>query len=258
MKTVKTRIRIIYRSSFLFAIIIAGFLFTVFFQQGNMPRQSLGAKLTQWWHKRILKTLDIKLSIHGTPTNSATLFVANHLSWLDIHLIGSHIPVHFLSKAEVKDWPVFGWLASKAGTLYIPRGRKHASAQANIIMQQTLLDDRHVVLFPEATTSNGNIKRFHSRLMQSAIDAQCLLQPIAILYPDSNGNTVHEAVLYVDDTTFIQSAKNIIATKNLNAELYFLEPIETQNKNRDELARYAEEQVKSLFKETKYQLTDRA
>ena len=243
----KTRIRIIYRSSFLFAIIIAGCLFTVFFQKGHMPRQSRSARITRWWHNRVLGALGIKLSIHGTPVDSASLFVANHLSWLDIHLIGSHLPVRFLSKAEVQNWPIFGWLASRAGTLYIPRGSKTASEQANFIMQQTLLDDQHVVLFPEATTSDGCIKRFHGRLMQSAIDAQCLLQPIAIRYPDSDGNTVHEAVLYTGNTSFMQSAKNVMAAKNIIAELYFLKPIDTQNKNRDELARYAEEQVKTLF-----------
>ncbi|MCK5263808.1 MAG: 1-acyl-sn-glycerol-3-phosphate acyltransferase, partial [Gammaproteobacteria bacterium] len=138
-----------------------------------MPRQSLSAKVTCWWHKRILGALGIKISIHGTPSDNTALFVANHLSWLDIHLIGSHLPVRFLSKAEIKDWPIFGWLASKAGTLYIPRGSKTASIEANKIMQQTLLDDQHVVLFPEATTSDGNIRRFHSRLIQSAIDAEC-------------------------------------------------------------------------------------
>jgi len=239
--------RIIYRSTFLFTVIITGCLFTPFFQKGHMPRQSLGAKLTCWWHKRVLKSLGMKIRVNGTPADSPTRFVSNHLSWLDIHLIGSHLPVRFLSKAEVKDWPVFGWLASKAGTLYIPRGSKTASAQANSIMQQTLLDDQHVVLFPEATTSDGIIKRFHTRLMKSAIDAQCRIQPIAIRYPDTDGNTVHEAVLYTGDTSFMQSTKNVIATKGLVAELYFLEPINTQNKSRDELARYAEEQVKALF-----------
>ncbi|MCK4704385.1 MAG: 1-acyl-sn-glycerol-3-phosphate acyltransferase [Gammaproteobacteria bacterium] len=243
----KTNSRVIYRSTFLFTVIIAGGLFTPFFQKGHIPRQSPGAKMIQWWHKHVLKSLGIKLHVHGTPIDSATLFVSNHLSWLDIHLIGSHLPVHFLSKAEVRDWPVFGWLASKAGTLFIPRGSKTASAQANNIMQQTLLDDRHVVLFPEATTSDGNIKRFHSRLMQSAIDAQCLIQPVAIYYPDSCGNAVHKAVLYAGNTTFMQSAKNVMTTKGLIAELYFLEPINTQNKTRDELARYAEEQVKVIF-----------
>ena len=242
----KTSSRIIYRSTFLFTVIITGCLLTVFFQKGHMPRRSLNAKITSWWHKRVLNALGIKLSIHGTPVNDTTLFVANHLSWLDIHLIGSHLPVRFLSKAEVEQWPVLGWLASKAGTLYIPRGNKAASKKANNIMQQTLQDEQHVVLFPEATTSDGNIKRFHSRLMQSAIDAECLVQPVAIRYPDEKGN-MHEAALFIDDMSFMQSIKNIISTKGVVAELFFLEPVDSRNKTRDELARYAEERVKGLF-----------
>lgn len=244
-------IRISYRTALLTLVIISGSLLTLIVQRGTMPRQGISSHITRWWHKRVLKTLGIKLCVHGIPATSTTLFVANHVSWLDIHLIGSHLPVRFLSKAEVKDWPIFGWLASRAGTLYIPRGSKTASAEANTIMQQTLVDDQHVVLFPEATTSDGNIKRFHGRLMQSAIDAQCLVQPVAIRYPDSNGNTIHKAVLYIDDISFMQSAKNIMAAKGLVAELYFLEPINTQNKSRDELAREAEEKVRAVAKNIK-------
>ena len=240
-------IRISYRITLLTLVIISGTIVALMIQRGAMPRSGFTSFTTRWWHKRVISTFGIELRIHGTPANSATLFVANHMSWLDIHLIGSHLPVRFLSKAEVRKWPIFGWLASRAGTLYIPRGVKHASSKANQIMQQTLLDDQHVVLFPEATTSNGSIKRFHSRLMQSAIDAQCLVQPVAIRYPDTKGGAVHEAVLYIGDTTFMQSAKNIMAAKDIIAELHFLEPVNTLNKTRDELARYAEDQVKALF-----------
>lgn len=240
-------IRIGYRSALLILLIILGSLLTLIAQRGTMPRRGLPSRITCWWHQRVLQVLGIKVNVYGTAADSATLFVANHLSWLDIHLIGSHLPARFLSKAEVKNWPVFGWLASRAGTLYIPRGRKSASANANRIMQQTLRDDQHVVLFPEGTTSDGNIKRFHGRLMQSAIDAQCLIQPVAIRYPDSQGNPVDTAVLYTGNTTFMESVKNVMAAKNLTAELHFLEPIVPQNRNPEELASYTEEQIKNLF-----------
>lgn len=238
--------RMIYRSGLLLIVISTGCLLTVLFQRNTMSRQGIASRITCWWHRRIIKTFNIKLKVHGQATGDATLFVANHLSWLDIHVIGSQLPVRFLSKAEVQNWPVFGWLASKAGTLYIPRGGKNAAAKANQIMQQALSKKQHVMLFPESTTSNGEIKRFHSRLMQSAIDAQCLLQPVAIHYPDPD-RRVHNAVLYIDDTTFMQSVKNVLAAKNIVAELHFLEPINAGNKSRDELARHAEQQVRNLF-----------
>lgn len=238
--------RIIYRSALLVVVISTGCLLSIIFQRGAMTRHSTASKITCWWHKRIVGALGVKLKIHGEAVSSAALFTANHLSWLDIHIIGSQLPVRFLSKAEVQHWPIFGWLASKAGTLYIPRGSKNAAGKAIQIMQQSLSNNQHVVLFPESTTSDGTIKRFHGRLMQSAIDAQCLLQPIAIRYPDSN-RVVHDAVLYTGNTTFLQSAKNVMAAKNIIAELYFLEPIDACNKSRDELARYAETQVKALL-----------
>jgi 1-acyl-sn-glycerol-3-phosphate acyltransferase len=238
--------RIVYRSGLLLIVISTGCLLTVLFQRNTMSRHGVASKITCWWHKRIIKALGIRINIHGKPLDTAALFTANHLSWLDIHIIGSQLPVRFLSKAEVQNWPVFGWLASKAGTLYIPRGGKNAAAEANQIMQQALRDNQHVVLFPESTTSNGEIKRFHGRLMQSAIDAQCMLQPVAIRYPDSD-QPVHNAVLYVDDITFMQSVKSVLAAKSIVAELHFLEPVTAGDKTRDELARHAEQQVKSLF-----------
>ena len=238
--------RMIYRSSLLLIVISTGCLLTALFQRNTMSRHGVASKITCWWHRRIIRVFNIKLSVHGQASNEATLFVANHLSWLDIHVIGSQLPARFLSKAEVQSWPVFGWLASKAGTLYIPRGGKNAAARASQIMQQALSNNQHVVLFPESTTSNGVIKRFHGRLMQSAIDAQCLLQPVAIHYPEP-GRRVHNAVLYVDDTTFIQSVKNVLAAKSIVAEVHFLEPVLASNKTRDELARHAEQQVRSLF-----------
>lgn len=241
-------IRISYRSALLMLLIILGSLLTLIVQRGTMPRQGLSSRITCWWHQRILQIFGIKVNVYGTATDSATLIVANHFSWLDIHLIGSRLPVRFLSKAEVKDWPVFGWLANRAGTLYIPRGRKSASANAIRIMQQTLCDDQHVVLFPEGTTSDGNIKRFHGRLMQSAIDAQCLIQPVAIRYPDSKGNPVDAAVLYTGNTSFMESVKNVMAAKNITAELHFLEPINPQNMSPVELASQTEEQIKQLVR----------
>jgi 1-acyl-sn-glycerol-3-phosphate acyltransferase len=238
--------RIVYRGTFLVLLITAGGLLTLLFQRGTMPRKGLSSKITCWWHRNVLRILGIKLSIYGTPSDAATLFAANHLSWLDIHVVGSQLPARFLSRAEVRHWPVFGWLASRAGTLYIPRGGKDAAAQANTVMHAALLNQHHVVLFPESTTSNGNIRRFHGRLMQSAIDAKSLLQPLAIRYPHTEGS-VHDAVLYVGDMSFMQSVKNVMAARGVKAELHFLEPVEAYDKTRDELARYAEAAVKALF-----------
>ncbi len=237
--------RMVYRGTLLLLIISAGSLLTLLFQRGTLPRRGLTSRVTCWWHRRVIAALGIQLRVHGTPCDAATLFIANHVSWLDIHVIGATLPVRFLSKDEVRHWPLFGWLASRAGTLYIPRGGRDAAANANRIMQNALQDDQHVALFPESTTSDGNIKRFHSRLLQSAIDASCKVQPVAIRYPDNAGSPVHAHVLYVGDTSLLQSLKNIISSKGLCAELHFLDAIDTRDQSRDALAKHAEHQVRA-------------
>ena len=202
-------VRIFYRSIFMCLVIVTGIVLTPFFQKGTMPRNGASSNVTCWWHRRLANAIGIPVRVFGTPCDDATLFVANHISWFDISAIGGILPVRFLSKIEVKHMPVIGWLASRAGTLYIPRGGKAAAESANSVMAGALQKGHHVVLFPEGTTGDGTIKRFHSRLIQSAITAGCIVQPVAIRYPYTNENDVHPAALFIGEITMGQSVKNM-------------------------------------------------
>ena len=222
-----------------------------------MPRRGLRSKINCWCHRRFANAFGIPIRVFGTPADQATLFVANHISWFDICAIGGILPVRFLAKIEVRDTPVLGWLASRAGTLYIPRGGKSAAQDAITLMANALKQDSHVVLFAEGTTCDGKIRRFHSRLIQSAIAAGCIVQPIALRYPNnsypkkidpgSNENNVHPAALFVGETTMAESFKKIMTAPDLVAEVHFLEPVEITNKNRNELAAYAEDRVREVL-----------
>ena len=242
--------RVIYRSTFLCSVIIAGCVFTPFLQKGHMPRKSLSAKVTCLWHKKMAQALGIPIQIFGSPDNRPTLFIANHISWFDIHAIGSTLAVRFLSKVEVGKMPIMGWLASRAGTLYISRGGKTASQQAIQTMVDALQQDQNVILFAEGTTTDGNIKRFHSRLIQSAIDAGCNIQPIAIRYPHHE-QLAHPAAHFIGDMSLGESLANILRAKTLSAEIHFLDVISTDERSRDELAREAEGVVRGVVEKTK-------
>lgn len=239
--------RILYRSVFLCVVLFASCVQTLFFQKGTMTRHSFRSKINCWCHRRFANAFGISVRVFGTPSDRATLFVANHISWFDINAIGGILPVCFLSKVEVRDTPLLGWLASRAGTLYFPRGGKSAAQDANTLMANALQQDQNVVLFPEGTTGDGNIKRFHSRLIESAITAGCMVQPVAIRYPTNNENNVHPAALFVGDTTMSQSLKAIMSAPDMVAEVHFLEPVEVTNKKRDELAAYAESKVREVM-----------
>ena len=150
----------------------------------------------------------------------------NHISWFDIPALASQKPLHFLSKSEIKSWPLIGWLAEHAGTLYIERGASGAAQKSLNEITACLKQGYSVVIFPEGTTTDGRtLKKFHGRLLQAAIDAQVRIQPVALRYPYAGG--VNPYVPYIDDMTFMDSVTGLIHTSPLEVELHFLEPIET-------------------------------
>lgn len=240
-------LRIGYRLVLLSLVVSAGSLFTIIFQRGHMPPTGLRSKVTRMWHGSIARSLGITIRVHGTPRKDNTLFISNHISSFDIAAIGSILPVHFLSKHEVKNWPLIGWLATRAGTIYIPRGGKDAAANANQNMADVLSRTHNVLLFAEGTTTDGNIRRFHSRLVQSAVDSNSHIQPVAIRYPDPEGGLTHSAALYIDDMTFTESINRMLGATDLVVEIYFGEAISAENKTRTELAQHAETEVRKIL-----------
>ena len=241
------RILIGYRLLLLSLVLSTGSILTVLFQRGTMPPKGIQSLITRWWHRSITKSLGIPVRVYGTPRNEATLFVSNHVSSFDIAALGSVLPVHFLSKAEVQHWPILGWLATRAGTLYIQRGGREAAADANRAIAAALSINHNVMLFPEGTTTDGNVKRFHSRLMQSAIDSGVYIQPVAIRYPDPGGKKAHPDVHYVDGMSFMDLSKRILAARQLVVEIYFGEAVSAENKNRYELAKYTAAEVRKIL-----------
>lgn len=183
------------------------------------------AELVRNWHARVLNILNIEVELTGLmPDDPALLWVANHISWLDIPLLGSLAPnVVFVSKQEVRSWPVIGTLAAATGTLFMQRGSGSDAARSAI--SEGLVTGRHVVIFPEGTTSDGRgVKRFHARLFQAAIDCRVPLLPIAIRYLSSD-NKPARAAAYIDDEPILGSIGRVLATKKLTARVHLLEPI---------------------------------
>ena len=241
-------VRIIYKTVLLVLLLIIGAIFAFLFLRNTMPTHGPAATMTRLWHRTSLLILGIKVHVHGTRQNEKVLFVPNHISWLDISILGALIPTHFLSKAEILYWPVIGMLASRTGTLYIQRGSRDASVKSNEVMRRALSLQHNIVLFAEGTTTDGSMRKFHGRLMQSAIDAEALIQPVALFYPDDSGHAMNRKVLYIDEMHFLRSVFTILAAPSIPAEVHFLEPVEASGKSRDELARYCHDSIYKIIK----------
>jgi len=240
----------------LFALfIILGILLTLIFMRNTMPTRGFSSKLARTWLGLVARIFGVRIKTYGTALSEKTLFVANHISWLDILILGKLVPIHFLSKHEVKTMPVFGWLATRAGTLYIHRGNKESASEASAEITAALNQKHNSLIFAEGTTTDGHIKKFHARMMQSAIDAHAMVQPVAIFYPKKNERTgateINPTTLFTGKTTIGESVDLIIRSPRIDVEVHFLKPIKSTGYSREEIAQHAFEEVVAAIKEIK-------
>jgi lyso-ornithine lipid O-acyltransferase len=198
-------------------------------------------QLTRWWMRGLLHLLPLQIRCHGQPAAGTRLLVSNHVSWLDIVLIGAHAPVHFLSKAEVRDWPVIGWLASAAGTLFIQRGQASGSALQSQLAS-ALQQGCSLVIFAEGTTTAGDqVRTFHGRLMSCAIDAATQIQPVAIAYRKQGQRDT--TAPFINDDEFSTHLLRLLGSSRIDVDLHFLGDLSPQAGNRNHLARCAHSAV---------------
>ena len=139
-------------------------------------------KLTQFWLRGLCACLPYRVQRLGELPQQGALWLANHISWLDIAVLGSITPLSFLSKAEVRRWPIAGWLAAQAGTLFIQRGSGDGQ-QLSLQIAERLELGLPTLIFPEGTTTDGaSVRTFHARLLASALERNALIQPLALRY----------------------------------------------------------------------------
>ena len=215
--------------------LFSGLTLTLLFVRNGIHHSNTASRLFIWWNNRLCNIFNARISVYGDMNQDATLYVMNHISWFDIPVLASQQPLHFLSKSEVKSWPLIGWITKKAGTLFIQRGVTGAAQNSLNEITQCLESGRSVVVFPEGTTTDGSgLRNFHGRLLQAAINAQVKIQPIALRYPYKEGINPH--VPYIDDVTFMESLLGLTKSKPLKVELHFLQPIDHHLNEDDEIS----------------------
>jgi 1-acyl-sn-glycerol-3-phosphate acyltransferase len=157
---------------------------------------SLMRRLPRWWHRIICRVIGLRVVAHGRiAARRPLLIVSNHVSWKDILVLGSVADVVFIAKSEVRQWPVFGWLARLQRSVFVDRTRPREAATQTSQVSERLLAGEAVVLFAEGTTSDGNrVLPFKSSLFGAASaalphapDKTVHIQPVAIAYTGIHG-----------------------------------------------------------------------
>jgi 1-acyl-sn-glycerol-3-phosphate acyltransferase len=208
------------------------------------------ARLTGWWASKLLRILNIVLSVHGArpaPDARNLIIAANHVSWVDIFVISAAHPARFIAKSEIRDWPIAGWLCDKAGTIFIRRARRSDTAKINEVMHAVLAEGATIGFFPEGTTTSGDkLLKFHTSLFEPAVANAATLAPAAIRYRSSDGER-SQAMAFIGEISFAESVGLIIRQKSTIAEITFAPPIAASGHARRELALLAETAVASIL-----------
>jgi 1-acyl-sn-glycerol-3-phosphate acyltransferase len=168
---------------------------------------------------RVLRCLSISLKTEGRLPSSG-LIVSNHLSYLDILLHAAAGPRIFVSKAEVRSWPIFGWLARCGGTIFIVRGSRSGATEAAISIEYALRSGVTVVLFPEGTSTDGTtLLPFHSFLFEPAVEAESLVTAAALSYEADGAE--ERALCYYSDMSFVSNLLDIMGHESIRGRLRF-------------------------------------
>ena len=202
----------------------------------------------QWWSGKLLRCMGIGLTVHGTPRPGATLLVANHISWLDIAAIHAAAPqARFVSKSDVKHWPLIGRLVAGAGTLFIERESKRDALRVVHRVADALRAGDMVAVFPEGTTGAGReLLPFHANLLQAAVATEAPAQPVVLRFFQP-GQTFSEAVDFTGPTTLMQSVWRIACARGLQVEVTLLAAGSTAHADRRALAAYLRERIEDVL-----------
>ncbi len=206
--------------------ITQGFYLVYRYQLYKDPNNPINTRYVQYFCRRLCKVFNIEIQVHGEIPREPALWVSNHISWLDVAVLGSGARVFFLAKAEIEKWPLLGKLAKGGGTLFIKRGSGD-SVKIREQMTEFLKQDSPVLFFPEATTSDGTrIKKVHGRLLGAAIEAQRPVQVCLICYVNQQGE-LDTVAPFIGDTTFAKHVQNVLEMPNVIAHLMALPAIDS-------------------------------
>ena len=202
---------------------------------------------TAWlrrWSRFACRVVGIRVTTRGSMPRSG-LLVCNHLSYLDVIVLSSIRPCLFVAKRDVATWPLFGWLARVAGTIFVDRERRLASADVVDLVRDAITDGSLVVLFPEGTSSDGStVLPFKSALLESAVQLRCPVAAAAIEYAIDDGSVADE-VCYWGDMTLAPHLLNLFFKRKIRATCLFSVP-RIRSGDRKEIAHELREEIVSM------------
>ena len=184
----------------------------------------LSHRMVRWWSTGLMRVFGMRMRRIGTPVTGAVMFVANHVSWIDIVALHSQRMMGFVAKREIAGWPVVGWLATRGETIYHQRGSQESLGGVLHEMLARLREGRAVGVFPEGRTRDGHeVGAFHARIFLAAVEAGVPVQPVALRYGEHA--QAQSIVAFAPGESFFGNFLRLLGEPPRVVEVVFLEPI---------------------------------
>ena len=237
---------------FVFVIFSIPLIFAVLFFGKLIP--FFGKWLPVIFHKLLIWLLSVQIEFEGeiNKSNNCNLYISNHISYLDIPILGSNYPLRFVAKSEVEVWPLFGFLAKLARTIFISRNRFDSLNQKSKVFK-SLSSDEKVFIFPEGTTSDGNrVLDFKSSSFSALEGKNLIIQPIVILYSELNGIPINRwlrpVIAWYGDMDLKPHLSALVNLRSIRARLIYLDKVNAKNfSSRKNLSKHLENKIKKVY-----------
>ncbi len=200
-------------------------------------KRAIAVRISSYFARIFLFLLGVRVHVkhreHLRKTGAVHLIVSNHLSYVDVLVVSSLIPSVFITSVELKNTALLGTLARLSGCIFVERRKASGLKQEIGLITRVLGQGLPVVLFPEGTTSNGDlVQPFKHSLFDSAIIAHAGISPVCLRYTRVNSErlTAHnrDAVFYYGGTTFFKHFPKLLALKSIDVEIISLKTIKVQ------------------------------
>nr|WP_238978952.1 lysophospholipid acyltransferase family protein [Lysobacter arseniciresistens] len=186
--------------------------------------EPLEHRLIRGWSNGLMRVFGFRMRRVGTPLPGAAMFVANHVSWIDITALHSQRMMGFVAKREIRDWPLVGWMATRAQTIFHARGSTESLGGVLHEMLGRLRNGHAVGVFPEGgTRGGGELGAFHARIFLAAVEAGVPVQPVALCYGEHC--SAQRIVAFQRGESFLGNFLRLLGEPARVGEVHFLEPI---------------------------------
>jgi len=215
---------------------------------GFLLRTGDGRHLRLRFYRGALRILGIRIRVFNDFSPRRPLFVvANHVSYLDVFVLGSLIPAVFVSKQEVRDWPVVGWIAWLQRTIFIARRRSRAGDELSPL-SSALNQGFNVIMFPEGTSTDGtSLLPFKSALFEAPRQANAYTQPVSLIYRERHGGVLSDKdrafYTWGTDAPFFNHFLKLILRPGVLIEVWIRKPLSPRS-DRKTLAKQAETRIR--------------